>query len=394
MQIFLDDNRCKYLSLNSNRNTIEINDNERENIIQKIEEHAQSLEDLRNEENEEEEEEFTKYSKYLSTKRKSITCEEIVTKVNEKFQKQKDRLKEVTGIIEEDEEEEEEEEEEQEEEEEKENEEEEIEKKEGEEGDEDKEEDNTETKEENSSKHSTPSKESTTERSKENLKKYKHYDAKYLEKKLKKSSNINKRDIKVLNLEDLKQDEGNNKKSKNPDQNNGMEKSDSVVSSDSDFHVDEYLKKKNSYFFPWKAIYATEGPWRIRLLSRPLELDIIYKVYKDLKLMHANDKDFMCNNIMAQVLDLAHPSHQLQNLLLTYPLSASNILKKRLLNLGYKLVVPIIQEEINTFTVDTTTYIMSQIIRRVEREMRFYFEITATENSEWRVGKNKNKNKK
>jgi len=173
-----------------------------------------------------------------------------------------------------------------------------------------------------------------------------------------------------------------------------MEKSDSVVSSDSDFHVDEYLKKKNSYFFPWKAIYATEGPWRIRLLSRPLELDIIYKVYKDLKLMHANDKDFMCNNIMAQVLDLAHPSHQLQNLLLTYPLSASNILKKRLLNLGYKLVVPIIQEEINTFTVDTTTYIMSQIIRRVEREMRFYFEITATENSEWRVGKNKNKNKK
>lgn len=357
IKVFLDDNRCKYLLLNSDRNSIEINDSERENILQLIEEHAHSIEDLQNDDDIDEEE-YLRYNKYLATKRKSLTCEEIVNKVNQKYEKREQRSKEVTGIIEEDED----------------DENNELNNEEDEDiGDEDNEEDNNGRTRRRSSQLSSGG--GKDKKKKEGVKKS-HGD--FLEKKFKKPNLNKKRDIVMLDLDDLK-------KSKE-EQVKVMEKSNSVDSSESDFQVDEYLKKRTTFFFPWKAIYATEGPWRPRLLSRPLELDIIYKVYADLKSMQANGKEFMCNNIMAQVLDLAHPSHQLQNLLLTYPLSASNILKKRLLNLGYKLVIPIIHEEISTFTVDTSLYIMSQVIRKVEREMRFYFEVNASDNAEWRIG--------
>ncbi|ORX84101.1 hypothetical protein BCR32DRAFT_266582 [Anaeromyces robustus] len=347
-KVYLDDIRCKYISLNSERNTIEINENERDNIVKLIEEHEKSLECLQNE-NFNEDEEFEKYNKYLNNKRESITCEEIVNKVNAKFKENEQRLKEVGDVIKE-------------------------EKEEGGRGGE------GEEKEISSSIKSVnnDSDEEELKKSLENKKEKKNFDNKF--KNLNEDDQNKKRDIANLDLEDLKKEKENN----NENNDDNMDNEDSE--SDSEFQINEYLKRKKTYFFPWKAVYASEGPWRIRLLSRPLELDIIYKVYADLKQMQANGKEFMCNNIMAQVLDLAHPSHQLQNLLITYPLSASNILKKRLLALGYKLVIPIIHEEINTFTVDTSIYIMSQIIRKVEKEMKFYFEVNFSSNTNWRIG--------
>ena len=242
--------------------------------------------------------------------------------------------------------------------------------------DEDNKDSNVEINDDNNNKKEEEEEEKEKDEELSNDKKKSKNKTKTTGKKSHKSKKNKKMDIAVLDLEQLK---------KEREENNDLEKMDSS-STDSDFKVEEYNGKNEHFFFPWKCIYATEGPWKVRLLSRPLEMDIIYKIYADLKLMQANGKEYMCNNIMAQVLDLAHPSHQLQNLLLMYPLSASSILKKRLLALGYKLVIPIIHEEINTFTVDTSIYIMSQIIRKVEREMKFYFEVNATENSIWRIG--------
>jgi len=345
IKIYLDDTRCKYISLNSDRNMIEINENERENILQLIEKHEKSLEDLINNENEEFEDSSI-FQSYLQKKRKSLTYEEIVNKVTEKYKK-KNQIMSDNDVIDEDEE---------------------I------------SEDRKTRSEPHSRERRKSSIEEEEEKEKEKNEKERSRRRSSMIHKVNKSNNSSqkKRDIESLDLEQLRKEKEKNR--------NGS-KVDSDNSSESEFKVDDYLKERNSFFFPWKAIYATEGPWKVRLLSRPLELDIIYKVYAELKLMQASGKEYMCNNIMAQILDLAHPSHQLQNLLLMYPLSASNILKKRLLNLGYKLVIPIIHEEINTFTVDTTLYILSQIIRKVEREMKFYFEVNATDNSIWRIGK-------
>ncbi|ORX51090.1 hypothetical protein BCR36DRAFT_351617 [Piromyces finnis] len=340
-RVYLDNTRCKYLSLNSDRNQIEINENERDNILQLIEEHAKSLEDF---EINEEYDNATKFNNYLEHKRKSITCDEIVKKFDEKFKKTEHYIKENYDPIEENDDE--------------------IED----------EEYASQDKMKNYQEGEDIDKEKNEKRKKIKTKdkSYIHY----LEHKLKKKPAVTKKkDIEVLDLEHLQKD------NENKDTEN-----DSNKSSESELNINESQKKESTFFFPWKAIYATEGPWKVRLLSRPIELDILNKVYNDLKSMQANGKEFMCNNIMAQVLDLAHPSHQLQNLLLTYPLSAATILKKRLLALGYKLVIPIIHEEINTFTVDTTIYIMSQIIRKVEREMKFYFEVNATNNVLWRIG--------
>jgi hypothetical protein len=83
-------------------------------------------------------------------------------------------------------------------------------------------------------------------------------------------------------------------------------------------------------------------------------------------------------------VDLAHPTHQLQASVLAYPLNAAQVLKRRLVALGYDISPS--GEDNSPIDAKFSIDILRQIVWRLHGEHRFYFEITFPERAVWRAG--------
>ncbi|KAJ3412016.1 hypothetical protein HDV05_001397 [Chytridiales sp. JEL 0842] len=133
----------------------------------------------------------------------------------------------------------------------------------------------------------------------------------------------------------------------------------------------------------WGCVYATQGAWNLRLLSKPMVLNMLQQTLDRLRFETNADKvSYVCT--LARILDLAHPSHQLQSSVLAFPLNANYILKRRLVALGYD-ISPAAEDNSSIdekFSID----ILKQIIWKLHGEQRFYFELTAPEKAVWRAG--------
>ncbi|KAJ1529091.1 hypothetical protein HK096_009295, partial [Nowakowskiella sp. JEL0078] len=159
----------------------------------------------------------------------------------------------------------------------------------------------------------------------------------------------------------------------------------------------------------WNCVYATDGLWVGRLLSKPTILLFLKRTKSQIE-NHSVESGFSYVQILARLIDAVHPSHQLQATVLSYPLSASQIIRRRLLLLGYdiewketKQVMPatgvagilnavssIVDDALagNTSTIDlkTALNIVAALIARLETEFRFYFEFASPDRCNWRVG--------
>ena len=118
---------------------------------------------------------------------------------------------------------------------------------------------------------------------------------------------------------------------------------------------------------------------------------------------------FLC--VLARLLDGMHPTHKLQTTLLTYPLNAPAMLRRRFTSLGYE--VPSVEVPgkigapeqtmthgldsaatingappgtITIFDAPVTLFMLAQMDQRLGRDLRFYYEFSGTINARWCVG--------
>lgn len=136
----------------------------------------------------------------------------------------------------------------------------------------------------------------------------------------------------------------------------------------------------------WSCVYATSGPWAAKLHAKSLTKAICDQNMNSLKLkdIATKDTEFTYIHVLARLFDLVHPSHQLQAAVLAYPLYGVQILKRRILALQYEIGGG---NDENTFLDHKlTTDLVRQLQKKLEREMRAYYEFIVPYRANWRVG--------
>ncbi|KAJ3321197.1 hypothetical protein HDV06_004540 [Boothiomyces sp. JEL0866] len=96
------------------------------------------------------------------------------------------------------------------------------------------------------------------------------------------------------------------------------------------------------------------------------------------------DSEFSYIHIIARLMDLYHPSHQLQASVLAYPLYGTQILKRRIFSLGYNLGAT--NEDLAVLDFKTVSDLVKQVNTRLEAEMSVYFEFCVPFKANWRAG--------
>ena len=133
----------------------------------------------------------------------------------------------------------------------------------------------------------------------------------------------------------------------------------------------------------WATAYASEGVWSARCLSKQLVRDIVIQTLQQVKLNQDNGKSFSYLHSLARIFDLVHPTQNVQSAIMAYPINAISILKKRLASFGYHSMP---NEDPNVLDNIQTAEYIRQINRKLDKEMRAYFEFTVPHRVAWRIG--------
>ncbi|KAI8925687.1 hypothetical protein BC831DRAFT_498185 [Entophlyctis helioformis] len=102
----------------------------------------------------------------------------------------------------------------------------------------------------------------------------------------------------------------------------------------------------------------------------PLIKDLVSQAFEQLKHLHRDTDSFSYVHILSRMVDLMHPTHQLQATVLAYPLYGVQILKRRVSALGYDLG-----------GANEESMVLDHKLAH-----RFYFEWTTPPRTKWRVG--------
>ncbi|KAJ3097483.1 hypothetical protein HDU97_004850 [Phlyctochytrium planicorne] len=134
----------------------------------------------------------------------------------------------------------------------------------------------------------------------------------------------------------------------------------------------------------WVSVYGTTGPWAARLQGKTMVAQMISQSLDRVRYDAEPDDNLSYISFLARILDLAHPSHQLQASVLAYPLHAPTIIKKRLVALKYDIGSH--TEDYGAIDYTFAVDIVKQINWRLELEHQFYYEFSYPNHTQWRVG--------
>jgi hypothetical protein len=136
----------------------------------------------------------------------------------------------------------------------------------------------------------------------------------------------------------------------------------------------------------WGCTYASSGIWMSRLMVKPLVRDMIRQTLDQLdrQMQSPSSASYNYTHMLVRILDVAHPTHQLQASVLAYPLYGTTIVRRRLQTLGYDLATD--SEEGGSFSGNTVLHIMKQLDARFQKYHSFYFEFSTPDAVAWRVG--------
>lgn len=149
----------------------------------------------------------------------------------------------------------------------------------------------------------------------------------------------------------------------------------------------------------WNQVYATCGFSGVKVMRQRGILDMLLKTldYIRTEMERINSealttgvskfKQLSFVHLLARVLDVTHPSHQLQSTILMTPSMGTAILKRRLVMLDYKVNTP--DEAWEELEVDHvfTERVFDKMIKKFANEQRFYWEFSVTNGCTWRIGK-------
>ncbi|KAI8921425.1 hypothetical protein DFJ77DRAFT_163161 [Powellomyces hirtus] len=143
----------------------------------------------------------------------------------------------------------------------------------------------------------------------------------------------------------------------------------------------------------WGCIYATAGPWRARLMSRPTIRELVRQTQEQVIGLQRSGlgDNYSFSHLLSRLIDAVHPSHQLPAAVLANPGNAAAIIKRRLRTLGYNTALGLgattgQQEDGTPFDAESALGVILQIGARLQREHRFYFEFSAPDKTSWRIG--------
>ncbi|KAI9363417.1 hypothetical protein DFJ73DRAFT_811117 [Zopfochytrium polystomum] len=134
----------------------------------------------------------------------------------------------------------------------------------------------------------------------------------------------------------------------------------------------------------WTCLYGNQGPSAKRLVGKQLVTSMILQSYETLRLQMESPSGFSYISFLARLIDLAHPTHQLQANALAYPHTAPAMLKRRLLTLGYDISPA--TEDVGPIDHAFVLKALSQMYQGLEKSQRFYFEFLVPDRVCWRVG--------
>lgn len=133
----------------------------------------------------------------------------------------------------------------------------------------------------------------------------------------------------------------------------------------------------------WATVYGSAPLWGGRLELKPLVREVAAQIYNQLKRSQINNNELSYVQTLARVIDLVHEGAKIQPSTMALPLSAVTLLKRRFLSLGYTISIP---DEAKGINHSTAVDCIKQIIKRLDRGHRYYFEFAVPRRSVWRVG--------
>jgi hypothetical protein len=133
----------------------------------------------------------------------------------------------------------------------------------------------------------------------------------------------------------------------------------------------------------WATVFVSGALWAGKLALKPLIRDVATQIFNQLKRSQINNNELSYVQTIARVIDLVHHGPKIQPSTMAFPLSAVALLRKRLISLGYTISTP---EEAKIINHPTAIDIIKQIIKKLERGHRYYFEFAVPRRSIWRVG--------
>ncbi|KAI8914438.1 hypothetical protein EDD86DRAFT_186711 [Gorgonomyces haynaldii] len=152
--------------------------------------------------------------------------------------------------------------------------------------------------------------------------------------------------------------------------------------------TDFYLGSEEAEIDPqkWYCVYASQGPWTSKQYAKPMYKEFVMQTLEQVKQI-SKEGEFSYIHCISRLLDLIHPSHQLPANILAYPLYSAMILKRRLIQLQYDLGSQN-DEQASNFVLDhkLALDILRQIERRLDKDLRAYFEFLVPSKAIWRVG--------
>jgi hypothetical protein len=135
----------------------------------------------------------------------------------------------------------------------------------------------------------------------------------------------------------------------------------------------------------WSSICATGGTRAVKLSNKSLIRKMILENLKELRsIANAKESEYSYVSMLARLIDLLNPTHQFQATVLAYPLFGLQMLKRRLLSLDYDLGT----NPDETFNLDNKTAvgIIKQMLKRLESDMRAYYEFSVPYKTTWTIG--------
>jgi hypothetical protein len=133
----------------------------------------------------------------------------------------------------------------------------------------------------------------------------------------------------------------------------------------------------------WATVFGSDGLWAGKLAWKPLVRDVATQVYNQLKRSQINNDELSYVQTLARMIDLVHQGPKIQPSTMAFPLSAVALLQKKLISLGYAISIP---EEAKIIGHSAAIDIIKQMIKKLEKGHRYYFEFAAPRRSTWRVG--------
>ncbi|KAJ3071600.1 hypothetical protein HDU98_005102 [Podochytrium sp. JEL0797] len=141
------------------------------------------------------------------------------------------------------------------------------------------------------------------------------------------------------------------------------------------------------------CVYASSGPSAKHLHGKKMVTEMAVQTLQSLTVASTDmegtnavaNTSTSCAYTLAKLLDAVHPTHALLGNVLTFPLYAATMVKRRLVALGYS-IAPFTEDTGGMLDVAFARSVVGQVVKGLMVEQRVLWEVSGPDLTRWRVG--------